>query len=284
MDADFEAHPKTGRLVVTKVLLGAPPDELRIEALRRSLSAEFPGASNWIARARLDELQTALRIVEIPGFREREWPSRVWNAAVHGDSKRGDASRIASILGCRVRDRASTHAVWFYGQGAIRVGHEVVPVDGEAVIPDRLLQGATGLDAEELGVVENRDLASLAPGLVMALDGQCTPSQAAFLARLHKENVKVWAWPDVDGAGVMIARTIRSAHPRSTIVGLQRWPDSWARSLSDEQRLQALDAAGAIDEWSDVLTYILNVGWVEQEKVYAELDIQGDPWGRLLRP
>ena len=279
VNADLKAHPKAGFLVVERVYAPQAASEDAITRLRSKLEAIVPSAADWLRRATYRDLLLAERITAVPGFRGFAWPSRVWNAAFREHSKQGDAARVAQAIGCTVSNRASKHGAWFYGSGVIKTATRSIEVDGELVVPEAWLRGPlTFQGIAECGIIENRDLASIIPGFSLALDGHLSPVQRHIISELARNQVPAWVWTDVDGAGITITRQVRQAYPKVRVLGMQSWPKEWALELTPEQALQARDAVQVADDFQGLARYVLNTGWFEQERVYAQLVMTGkDP-------
>ena len=282
VEADFKIH-SNGNEVVAWVHAPHAEQENEVSRLRRELYAMAPQAEDWSRRATRKALQVALRIAKTPNHQALNWPPRIWNALFSAHSKAGDISRIASALGAKPNTRLSAHAIWFYGHGTMKAAGRTLVIEGELVVPEQWLRGQVQfLDVERLGIVENRDLASIAPGLVLALDGPCSSTHLNVIAEANRQGLPAWVWTDMDGAGINMTRNVRKAHPGAFIVGFATWPTDWALAASADQQQQARDAAKTSDELTLHAHYVLRNGWFEQERIFAELMLQGKTWNDLL--
>lgn len=277
LDAEFEMHARARRWAVT--MLKAPEHTghvRRLDTLREEATRAVPDAASWIRNATEADLDLALAVTAVPNWRKLGWPARIWTSLLRGTSKEGDVSRVVQALGGRTSQRG--HALWFYGNGVLHTAARSFTIAGEECITSSHLTDLTGVTADEIRVIENRDLASIiTDGLVLAVDGNPKPAHLAIMQAARNANIPCRAWFDMDAEGVRMARLV-SEIQGVTIEGFAAYPLEWGISLQEEpEKLRILrmelETPGRFD---DVLAYLKasNQYW-EQERIFAEMTLKG---------
>lgn len=282
---DLKWHPKACELVLSHIqAIKATPSAL--VSLRTKLGTTCPDAADWIARATQEQLTIAEHIIQIPRYKELAWPPKVWAAKIFGYSKARDITGVVQALGATVTRRPSANVVWFYGEGTITTPYEKIALSGETPIAEERLQAPAIIETPDAMVVavENRDVAFACPGLSIGIDGHPTATQKAILQCAARDN-QVAVWTDMDVAGVRMVRAVRKKIPDAHVWGFAKWPVEWACTKTKAgAREDAITAKRAGDEFDEILDWIRDTGWFEQERIFVEASLAGVSVAALRPP
>lgn len=271
VDIDTEYNAHAGTWATRRLWAPAGSDQTTpLDQLRTRLMSELNN-QGWLATASTADLELVAAVLQDSAWKSRRWPGRVWTAHLRGHSKSGDASYIAERLGLTVPRRG--HEVWFYGQGKVSGVREFV-VDGETCISSSQLGDISQVHADHLWVIENRDLASIMPGFVLAVDGNLKPGHESVVRAAVASGIPVTAWFDMDAEGIGMARRAHSLGLKVT--GFGAFPPELGWPLDSEKRLYLAAEEAKRGPFAEALTHIRhhNRYW-EQERIYAAAQMAG---------
>lgn len=285
VNAEFAMHHKSRRWAVTRLHApGHANDKSALANLREEILRVVPDAATWVSRATANDLRLALAVTAVPKWRTRNWPGRVWTAYLATNSKEGDAGRIVESLGARVPRR--DYALWFYGQGTIDTDKGPVHIRGETCLTNSQLGNISSVVAKHVRLIENRDLASIhEDGLILAVDGNPKEAHLELLRTASRLEIPTRAWFDMDAEGVRMARTVANI-PTVVVEGFAAYPAAWGISIHDDaEKLRNLRLEEMTPgPFGEVLQHIrANEVFWEQERIFAEGDVQGQSLSELAR-